>query len=60
MSNEENKSVRVVNASKRFAIAELLVNNLDCASNYNLKRFKFIKNCFNIFDLINLRQYVFY
>ena len=29
MSNKENKSVRVVNASKRSAIAEHLVNNSD-------------------------------
>ena len=38
-SNKEIKSIRVVNATKRSAIAEHLVNNLDCASNYNLKRF---------------------
>ena len=54
MSNEENKSVRVVNASKRSAIAELLVNNSDWASNNNLKRFKIIKNCFRISELIKL------
>ena len=39
MTNKENKSVRVVNASQRSAIAEHLVNNSDCASNYNLNRF---------------------
>ena len=44
MSNKENKSVRVVNASKRSAIAEHLVNNSNCASNYNLNRFKIIEN----------------
>ena len=54
MSNKENKSIRVVKASKSFAIAEHLVNNLDCASKYNLKRFKIIKNCFNISDLVKL------
>ena len=32
MSNKENKSVRVVNASKSSAIAEHLVNNSNCAS----------------------------
>ena len=48
-SSKENKSIRVVNASKRSDIAEQLVNNLDCASNYNLKRFKIIKICFKIF-----------
>ena len=54
MSNKENKSVRVVNASKRSAIAEHLINNNNCASNYNLDRFKIIKNCFSISDLIKL------
>lgn len=28
----ENKSIRVVNVSKRFVIAENLIKNLDCAS----------------------------
>ena len=51
-SNKENKSIRVVNASKRSAIAEHLVDNLDCTSSYNLKIFKSIKDCFNIFDFI--------
>ena len=32
-SNKESKSIRVVNATKISAIAEHLVNNLDCASN---------------------------
>ena len=39
-SNKENKSIRVVNALKRSAIVKYLVNNLDCASNYDLKKFK--------------------
>ena len=51
MSNKENKSVRLVNAFKRFAIVEHLVNNSNYASNYNLNRFKTIKNCFSISDL---------
>ena len=58
-SNKDNKSIRVVNASKISAIAKHLVNNLDYASNYNLKRFKIINNCFNIFDLTKLEAYVF-
>ena len=37
--NKKTKSVRVINASKRSAIAEHLVNNLDSASNYSLKIF---------------------
>ena len=43
MSNKKSKSIRVVNASERSAIAENLVNNLDCASNYNLKDLKLLK-----------------
>ena len=55
MSNKVKKSITVVNASKRSAIAEHLVNNSDFASNYNLKRFKFINNCFSISDLIKFK-----
>ena len=44
MSNKKTKSIRVINASKRSAIAEHLINNLEYVSNYNLKRFKIIKN----------------
>ena len=33
MSNKERKFIRVVNASKRSAIAKHLVNNSDSASN---------------------------
>ena len=54
MSNKKSKSIRVVNATKRSAIAEHLVNNFECASNYNLKILKIIKYCFHIFDLIKL------
>jgi len=54
MSNKKTKSLRVVNASKRSAIAKCLVNNSDCANNYNLKRFNMIKSYFNISDLIKL------
>ena len=43
-----------MNASKGFSLTEHLVNNHDCASNYSLKRFKVIKNSFNIFNLIKL------
>ena len=53
-SDKENKYIRVINASKISAIAEHLVNNLNCASNYNFKRIKIIINCFDIFDLIKL------
>ena len=54
MSNKENKSVRVVNASKRSAIEEHLVNNSNFASNYNLKRFETVIICFSTSDLIEL------
>ena len=50
ISDKKNKSKRVTNASKTSATAEHLVNNCDCASNYNLKRFKCIENCKSIFD----------
>ena len=43
MSNKKTKSLRVINASNRSAMAEQLVNNLHCACNYNLKRFKINK-----------------
>ena len=52
MTNKKTKSLRVVNASKRSAIAKCLVNNSDCANNYNLKIFKVIKNCYSISNLI--------
>ena len=45
MRNKENKSIRVKYASKRSAIAEHIVNDIDCVSSYNLKIFKTIKNC---------------
>ena len=38
----ENKSIRVVNGSKRSAIAKHLVNILVCAIKFNLKKFKII------------------
>ena len=53
-SNKETKSIRVLNASKRSSIAEHLVKNPDCSNNYSLERFKIIKNCYNISDLIKL------
>ena len=33
MKDKENKSVRMINAYKRSAITEHLVNNRNCASN---------------------------
>ena len=54
MNNKDNKSVRVVNASKKSATAEHLVNKCNCASTYNSNRFKIIENCFSISNFIKL------
>ena len=45
---------KIPHASKRSSIAEHLVNNFTCANSYNLNRFKIIKICSNVFDLIKL------
>ena len=39
---------------KRSPIAEHLVKNLSCAENFNLERFKIIKSCYNVFDLVKM------
>ena len=39
---------------KRSSIAEHLVKNPDCSKKFGLERFKIIKNCYNISDLIKL------
>ena len=54
VGNKENKSIGIEISSKRSAFSEHLVYNLDCASNYNLKRFETIKNYYSIFDFIKL------
>ena len=46
MNDKEIKTVRMVNASKRFSIAVHLINNGNCASNYKLNRFNIIKKLF--------------
>ena len=48
-----------VDVSKRSADAENLIDNLDCASNYNFKRFKIIKNCYRVLGLIKLETVCF-
>ena len=45
---------KVLNASKNSSIPELLVNNPNCENSYIKNRFKIIKTCSNIFDLIKL------
>ena len=53
LSNKKDYiSVKVLNASKRLSIAEHLVNNTTCANSYVINRFKIIKTCSNVFDLI--------
>ena len=47
-------------ALKRSSIAEHLLNNHTCAENVNIDRFKIIKSCDNIFDLIKYRSYLFF
>ena len=56
ISNLENESIRVVNASKRSAIAEHLVNNIGCASNYI---YIYIYKAHNIFCYENLSSVFF-
>ena len=51
---KDDVPIKVINASKRSSIAEHLVNNSLCADNYNVKRFKIVKNCSNVFILIKL------
>ena len=46
--------VKVINASKRSSIAEHLISNSTSANSYIVNRFKTIKNCSNVFDLIKL------
>ena len=55
LSNKKDYiSVKVLNASKRLSIAEHLVNNTTCANSYVINRFKTIKTCSNVFDLIKI------
>ena len=51
---KDNKPVKILNAIKRSAIAEHLVLNHSCAENFNLERFKIIKSCNSVYDLIKI------
>ena len=53
-SEKDNKPVKVLNAIKRSAIAEHLVLNHSCAENFNFERFKIIKTCNSVYDLIKM------
>ena len=50
----KNKTKALVNATKRSSIAEHLINNADCANDYDLSRFKVINNCKNSIDFVRL------
>ena len=54
LDNKDIIPAKVLNASKRSSIAQHLVNNPTCANKYDMNRFKIIKNCKNVFDLIKL------
>ena len=43
--DKEKKSVKILNAVKRSAIAEHLVKYQSCAEKFNLDMFKIIKLC---------------
>ena len=49
-----NKTKTVINATNRSSIAEHLINNFDCANNYDLPTFKVINNYTNSIDLVRL------
>ena len=42
------------NATKRYSVAEHLVNNKECAKNYDVSRFKILQQCHNVTDLIKM------
>ena len=47
-------SKAVINAAKRSAISEHLINNANCAYKYNISMFSIKKQCANKFDLIKM------
>ena len=47
-------SKAVINAAKRSAISEHLINNASCAEKYNISMFSILKQCANKFDLIKM------
>ena len=54
LDNIDDIPDKVLNAFKRSSIAQHLINNPTCANNYNMNRFKIIKTCNDVFDLIKL------
>ena len=47
-------SKAVINAAKRSAISEHLINNANCTEKYNISMFSIMKQCANKFDLIKM------
>ena len=44
----------MINAAKRSAISEHLINNVNCAKTYNISMFSCMKQCANKYDLIKM------
>ena len=44
----------VTNTAKKSSVAENLVNNRECARKNDLSRFKIIRHCNNVNDLIKM------
>ena len=47
-------TIATENATKRSSVAEHLVNNKECAKNYDSSRFKVLHQCQNAMDLIKM------
>ena len=45
-------SIAILNAINRSSILEQLVKNPICGKNYNKTKFKILRSCNNIFDLV--------
>ena len=54
LDEKEKKFNKVINAIKIFAVAKHLMYNQSCAENLNLERFKTIKSCCNVLDLLKM------
>ena len=51
---KKKKSNEFIDAIKRSAIAEHLVNNQSFAKSFNLKISNTVKSCYNVFDLFKM------
>jgi len=60
IKNQPKKmSNATLNATKRSSISEHLVKNPKCGNNYSETKFKVLRSCTNIFDLIKIRSYLY-